>query len=148
ASFTAGAQAAADVLGHGTHVSGIIGARPVEGSGDFAGLAEGAEIMVIRVFPQNGDANQGDIAEAIQRLATENCDLINLSLGGAQASDIERDAVRMAAARGSLCIAAAGNSFGQPIMYPAAYPEVAAVSAIGVVGAYPPGTLEAQSLPA
>ncbi len=147
AQYDARPEAGADVLGHGTHVSGIIGARPVDGSGDYAGLAEGAEILMIRVFPKQGDANQGDIAEAIERLAMEKCDLINLSLGGAQPSDIERDAVRMATGMGSLCIAAAGNNFGQPIMYPAAYPEVAAISAVGVVGAYPPGTMEAQSLP-
>jgi subtilisin family serine protease len=147
AQFDSGAAAGADALGHGTHVAGIIGARPVADSGDYAGIASGADVSVIRVFPPQGEANQGDIAEAIERLATDGADLINLSLGGAQPSQIEQDAVRMAADLGTLCIAAAGNNMGQPIIYPAAYPEVAAVSAIGVVGAYPAGTLEAQSLP-
>jgi subtilisin family serine protease len=148
AQYEAGAPAGADALGHGTHVAGIIAARPVADSGDYAGIASGADVSVIRVFPPHGEANQGDIAEAIERLAVGGADLINLSLGGAQPSQIEQDAVRMAADLGALCIAAAGNNMGQPIIYPAAYPEVAAVSAIGVVGAYPAGTLEAQSLPA
>jgi subtilisin family serine protease len=147
AQYDGGVKAGADALGHGTHVAGIIAARPVADSGDYAGIASGADVSAIRVFPPQGDANQGDIAEAIERLAVGGADLINLSLGGAQPSQIEQDAVRMAADLGTLCIAAAGNNMGQPITYPAAYPEVAAVSALGVVGAYPPGTLEAQSLP-
>jgi len=147
AQYDASAKAGVDALGHGTHVAGIIAARPVADSGDYAGIASGADVSVIRVFPPQGDANQGDIAEAIERLAVDGVDLINLSLGGGQPSQIEQEAVRMAADLGTLCIAAAGNNMGQPIIYPAAYPEVAAVSAIGVVGAYPAGTLEALSLP-
>jgi hypothetical protein len=140
-------EAGLDAVGHGTHVSGIIAARPVQGSGDYVGIAQGADVVVIRVFPEQGNANQGDIAEAIQRLALDRVDVINLSLGGAQSSTIERDAVRMASNMGTLCIGAAGNNFGQPIMYPAGYPEVVSVSAVGVVGAYPAASMEAYSLP-
>jgi subtilisin family serine protease len=141
------AKAGLDVLGHGTHVSGIMAARPPQGSNDYAGVASGADVSVIRVFPPQGEANQGDIAEAIDLLSEQGADLINLSLGGPQPSEIERDALRAAVGRGTLCIGAAGNNFGQPVMYPSAYPEVASVSAIGLAGIYPAGSMEAQSLP-
>jgi subtilisin family serine protease len=137
-----------DVVGHGTHVSGIIGARPVEGSGDYCGIADGAEIICIRVFTREGETNQGDVAEAIDRLVLEHdVHLINLSLGGTQPSQIEQDALRTALIFGTLCIAASGNNFSQPVMYPGAYPEALAVSAVGRVGAYPPSSLEAHSCP-
>jgi subtilisin family serine protease len=137
-----------DVVGHGTHVSGLIRARPVEGSGDYCGIADGAEIFCVRVFTPDGQTNQGDVAEAIDRLVLEHdVHLINLSLGGTQPSQIEQDALRTALDYGTLCIAASGNSFSQPVMYPAAYPEAVAISAVGLVGVYPPGTMEAHSLP-
>jgi subtilisin family serine protease len=137
-----------DAVGHGTHVSGLIGARPVEGSGDYCGIADGAEIICVRVFTPEGTTNQGDVAEAIDRLVLEHdVHLINLSLGGPQPSQIEQDAVRTALDYGTLCIAASGNNFSQPVMYPGAYPETAAVSAVGLIGAYPPSSTAAHSLP-
>jgi hypothetical protein len=137
-----------DVLGHGSHVTGIMIARPVDGSGDYCGIADGAKVFSIRVFPPEGEASQADISEAIDRLVLDHqVDLINLSLGGRQPSQIEQDALRLALDRGTLCIASAGNDFGQPITYPAAHPEAVAVSAIGLAGIYPAGTMAAQSLP-
>lgn len=137
-----------DVVGHGSHVSGIIAARPVEGSGEFCGVVPGAEVMMIRVFDEDGGANQGDIAAAIQMLTDDHqVDLINMSLGSPPPSDIERDAILHAAERGVLCIASAGNTFAQPILFPAGYPEVAAVSAIGLLGQYPPGSAPSYCVP-
>ena len=142
------AKATKDSLGHGTHVTGLIGARPVDGSGDYAGIAPGADLAVIRVFDETGGAHQGDIAEAIDAMAIDfEADVINLSLGAAEPSMIERDAVIAAAERGSLCVASAGNGRGAPLSFPAGYPETIAVSALGVIGAAPQGTMAAASLP-
>jgi subtilisin family serine protease len=141
-------EAGRDVLGHGTHVSGIIAARPVEGSGDYCGIADGAEVLSVRAFTPEGETNQGDVAEAVDRLAIDKgVHLINLSLGGTQPSEIERDALVAAVNFGTLCIAAAGNSFSRPVMYPAAYNTAVTVSAVGLAGVYPAGTMAAQSLP-
>lgn len=136
-----------DVEMHGTHVSGIIGARPLEGSGDYAGLAPGVDLAVARVFKANGSANQGDIAAAVEALSCDHqVDLINLSLGGSP-SLIERDALTVALMKGTLCIAAAGNKHGAPVMSPAAYPECVAVSAVELHGFAPTGTLASMNLP-
>jgi subtilisin family serine protease len=146
--FQPGDAAGADAMNHGTHVCGIIAARPVDESADYCGIANAVQVVSMRVFDPVLVADQGDVAEAIDRLVFEHdVDIINLSLGGSQPSQIEQDAIRGAAAAGVLCVAAAGNSFGQPLMFPSAYPEAVAVSALGVAGLYPPGTMSAQMLP-
>lgn len=59
---------------------------------------------------------------------------------------ISSSAIRDALQRGTLCICSAGND-GGPINYPAAYPECAAVSAIGLIGWAPVGTFSANNRP-
>jgi hypothetical protein len=147
--YTSTPQAGLDSGEHGTHVCGILAARPIDESGDFGGLAAGASVSVIRVFPPDGSANQGDIADAIDMLAREHrVDLINLSLGGSAPSQIELDAIRAAAEQGALCIAAAGNTGGSSLLYPAAYPEVAAVAAVALVAASPTNATPTLCMPA
>jgi len=137
-----------DVQNHGTHVAGIIGARPAADSHDFIGLAHAAELYAARVFTATEDANQGDIAAAVDALAGEaGVDLINLSLAG-PASLIEQDAIVAALGLGTLCICAAGNFCGAPVAYPAAYPQSVAVSAVGLFGAWPsPSAAAAWNVP-
>jgi subtilisin len=138
--------AGADVDSHGSHVCGTIGARPLN-AGQFAGIAPGVTLISARVFPPNSGANQGDIVNAIDALSrTHQADLINLSLGAPQASQIEQDALRDALQRGTLCICAAANSAG-PVEWPAAFPETVAVSALGLLGWGPAGTLAAGRVP-
>ncbi|MEP5762588.1 MAG: S8 family serine peptidase [Litoreibacter sp.] len=140
--------ATADVRSHGTHVAGIIAARPVAGSGDYDGIASGADVAAIRVFDAEGGAHQGDIAEAIDAMAQDfEADLINLSLGSTEPSAIERDAVMAAFEVGCLAIASAGNDRGAPPLFPAAYPETIAVSALGLLGTSPPNTIAGASAP-
>lgn len=140
---------ATDVAEHGTHTTGIIGARPSK-AGDFAGMAAGCDLHHARVFKGEGPDDgptQADIINAIDSLSRDHeCDLINMSLGGGPASQAEEDAIRDAFERGTLCICSAGNDAG-PINFPAAYPECAAVSAIGKIGWAPPGTFSADNRP-
>ncbi len=139
------AAAGKDVDAHGTHVSGIIGARHRERS-EFQGIAPASTLTSLRVFPDAAGANQGDIAQAIEILSKDHAaDLINMSLGG-PASDILHDAIIDAFERGTLSIAAAGNSAG-PVEFPAGHPEVVAVAALGVLGLAPDGSLAAARVP-
>jgi len=147
-SYDSSDQAGRDALGHGTHVCGIIAARPVEGSGDYCGIADGARVISIRVFGPDSNSNQGDVAQAIDHLVfDQEVDLINMSLGGNQPSQIERESIQAAADGGTLCVAAVGNGFGQALMFPSAYDETVAVSALGMLGAYPSGTMAARCIP-
>jgi subtilisin family serine protease len=148
------ADAALDVADHGTHVTGIIGAKPASGSNDFGGIAAGADVYVARVYAGNGPGGQegiassGDIASAIDALATtQQVDVMNLSLGGPDASQIEADAIMTAIEAGVLVFCASGNGNGAPIIYPAAAPGAVAVSALGIQGTVPPGSVDALSVP-
>ena len=140
---------AKDVVEHGTHTTGIIGARPSKPS-DYAGIAVGCDLFHARVFKGEGPKDgptQADIINAIDSLSRDHqCDLINMSLGGGPSSGAEEDAIKDAAERGTLCICSAGNDNG-PIEFPGAYPECEAVSAIGKVGWAPPGTFSADNRP-
>lgn len=142
------APAGRDVDSHGSHVSGTIGARPTDATG-YIGIARGADLICVRIFPDaDSGANQGDIANAIDYLsAVERADLINLSLGAPVGSQIEHDAIIDAYERGTLCVCAAGNEAG-PVGYPAAFPECAAISALGQLGTTPEGSLSATRVPA
>ncbi|MEO1700342.1 MAG: S8 family serine peptidase [Planctomycetota bacterium] len=135
-----------DARDHGSHVCGIIGARPPAGSGGYVGLASDADVVSARVFGETQNANQGDIAHAIEFLAeVEAADLINMSLGG-PSSRIEADAIATAVEFGTLSICAAGNE-GGAVSFPAALPDTAAVSALGVNGTVPSGSIDGMNVP-
>ena len=133
-----------DVAEHGTHVAGIIGARPSELT-DYAGVAPGVELVVVRVYPgggpvgaESGFTNNGDIAQAITRLSVdEGCDIINLSSSGPLPSDIETDRITAAFNSGTLLVCSAGNGGGPPVLYPAASPVVVGVAAMGILNTTP-----------
>jgi Subtilase family len=133
----------ADVEHHGTAVAGLIASR-IRSARDLTGIVPGVDLFTIRVFPRDGEANQADVAAAIDRLVDEHqVDLVNLSLCGTEMSELERDAIAHACAKGTLCICAAGNDAG-PICYPASYPEAVSVAALGKTAWGPPGSIAAQ----
>jgi len=141
------ARQATDVAEHGTHTTGLIGARPTN-AGDYGGMAPGCILFHVRVFASEEDGpSQADLINAIDTLSRDfQCDLINMSLGGGPPSGAEQDCIRDALERGTLCICSAGNDAG-PVNYPAAYPECVSVSALGKVGWAPDGTFSAGNRP-
>ncbi|MBR0719204.1 S8 family serine peptidase [Bradyrhizobium liaoningense] len=143
------AAQAVDVAEHGTHTSGIIGARPSK-AGDYTGMAPACNLFHARVFKGEGEhdgPSQADLITAIDTLSRDHhCDLINMSLGGGPQSKAEEDCIRDALERGTLCICSAGNDSG-PVNFPGAYPECVSVSALGQVGWAPPGTFSAGNRP-
>jgi subtilisin family serine protease len=118
---------ASDDQGHGTHVAGILAAAMDNGHGSV-GIAPGVRIMPVKVINASGSGLWSDIAQGIVYAADHGAQIINLSLGGPVASQVLSDAVRYAAERGAFLVAAAGNAASSSPFYPAAYPEVLAVS--------------------
>ena len=118
-----------DTFGHGCAVSGVIAANIDNGEG-IAGVAPNAQIMPLRVLDGQGVGTYSDVAAAIVYAADQGADVINLSLGGPNASSLLADAVRYAVQRDVLVIAAAGNTGREGVLYPAAYSEVIAVGSI------------------
>jgi subtilisin family serine protease len=87
------------------------------------------DLYAVKVLNDAGWGYMSDIIEGIMWAATNNMNVINLSLGASTGSQSMHDAVVAAKNAGVVVIAAAGNN-GGAVGYPAAYPEVIAVSAI------------------
>jgi subtilisin family serine protease len=126
--------------GHGTHVAGIIAARP--GFGGPPGVAPDATLVSYRVFPDNPTGPKGAenavIIDSIRAAIDDGCHILNLSIEG---PGLREDGVRTAISdawnQGVICVAAAGNGFGNPVSYPAALAHCVAVTAVGRDGAFP-----------
>lgn len=127
----------ADLSNHGTHVAGIIGARPRH-AGQYGGIAPGVDLVAVRVFTSANDTNQASIAGGVEECATRHgIDLLNLSLGSEEPSRILNDAIHHAYEHGVLCICSVGNS-GSSVSWPAGFKATIGVSALGVEGWGPP----------
>lgn len=98
-----------DFNGHGTHVSGTIGAEANNGKG-IAGLCWNAKIMAVRVLGLDGGTT-ADIAKGIQFARYNGAKVINMSLGGAsEGYDAVLDqAMTDATNAGVFIVSAAGN---------------------------------------
>jgi thermitase len=99
---------AQEVVGHGTHVSGII---------DL--VAPQAEIMPLRVLDREGYGTTFHIAEATAYAEANEADVINLSLGTPGWSRLLREKIDEAIAGGVVVVAAAGNYNSFEPQYPA-----------------------------
>lgn len=95
---------------HGTHVSGIIGAKRGNGVG-IDGIADNVEIMTLRAVP-DGDEHDKDIALAIRYAVDNGAKVINMSFGKSFSPEKHwvDDAFKYAAKHGVLLVHAAGNS--------------------------------------
>ncbi|MFW6021986.1 MAG: S8 family peptidase [Halanaerobiaceae bacterium] len=115
---------------HGSHVAGIIAATANNGQG-ISGLARNIKIMPVRVIDSGGSGGYSNLIAGIHWAVDNGADIINLSLAGNRNSRSLRDAVKYAVNRGTTIIASAGNNGSSPILYPAKYPEVISVGAVG-----------------
>ncbi|HXL33745.1 MAG TPA: S8 family serine peptidase [Gemmatimonadales bacterium] len=134
----------ADFGGHGLHVAGTIGAVGNDVLG-VTGVNWTVRIRPIRVLGVAGFGETYDIAQGVLYAAGLPADnggggtvqpstgarIINLSLGGPDDDPIFHDAVISATNAGALIVAAAGNDGTSVPEFPAAYPEVLAVAAVG-----------------
>ena len=113
---------------HGTAVSSVIGA-PANGVG-LVGVYPQADLAMADASPAGVLLTTSEVA-GIAAGARRGPGVINLSLGSEQLDSVERDAVFGAVARGSIVVAAAGNSRaqGNPLTYPASLPHVLTVGA-------------------
>ncbi len=117
-----------DDNGHGTFTAGIVAARGNNGLG-VAGVSWEARLMPVKILDQDG---RGPVSASVQglRYAVENgANVINVSAGVPVPSQTMEAAIAYAIGRGVTVVAAAGNGRDEVPQYPAAYPNVIAVSA-------------------
>jgi subtilisin family serine protease len=117
-----------DDNGHGTHVAGIIAAVGNNGL-DVAGVCWNARIMPLKMLDAGGDGTSADAAPAIYYAVANGADVISLSWGSDEDSQVIKDALAYARRQGVLVVAAAGNQGADMSFYPASYPGVIAVAA-------------------
>jgi hypothetical protein len=106
---------------HGTMVA-MVAAAANDSSGTV-GIAYGATIMAIRADEPDtcaaDDCSFGDVSDGINWAVDHGATVINISLGGANATPDEIDAVKNASAAGVVVVIAAGNSGGnRPDLFP------------------------------
>ena len=133
--------------GHGVHVAGTMGAVGNDRIG-VTGVNWNVKIRPVRALGVGGFGEFYDIAQGILYAAGLPADngtggtvrapsgakIINLSLGGPDTDTTLHSAIIAAANTGALIVAAAGNAGTAAPHYPAAYPEVLAVAAVGPDG--------------
>ena len=129
-----------DTIAHGSHCAGVIAG--LDSTTGIRGFAPEAEIHACKLFP-GGQISQ--LIEALEYCIEKQIDVINLSLGGALASEALEQQILRAKQAGIACIVAAGNSSG-PVQYPASSPNVMAVAAIGRLNEFPPDSYHTQSV--
>jgi len=131
-----------DTDGHGTAVAGQIAARAVPGSG-VVGLAPEAMVLPVRVFVADDEQAVRDgvgpradrVAAGIRHAADHGARVVNVSMSTTEDSPELRSAVQDATRAGALVVASVGNrgasgAAADSPRYPAAYPEVLAVTAV------------------
>ena len=136
-----GKPAGEDDNGHGSHVAGT--AAAIDNGAGVVGVAPGARIWSVKVLNKFGSGSIGGVIAGIDwvtRYASE-IESANMSLGATGTSNSLRTALANSVAAGIFYAVAAGNGnrdvYGPDGTFntgddsiPAAYPEVAAVSAL------------------
>jgi len=115
-----------DTHGHGSHISGIIGASAANGIG-LSGVCPRVRIMALKYYDSSGAGfnNLQNTVKAFHYANKMGAHIINYSGGGAEAATAERMALEDSRSKGILIVAAAGNDGrSNDIMpyYPASYP--------------------------
>ena len=111
--------------GHGTFVAGVIRC-----------LAPHADVMVSNIFQVAGSVLESDLVAELDRALAWGADVFNLSITAATRLNLSMLSFdnfrrRLQQYKGAVCIVAAGND-GSPVpVYPAAYPEMLSVGALG-----------------
>ncbi|KAI9047025.1 hypothetical protein LZ554_009099 [Drepanopeziza brunnea f. sp. 'monogermtubi'] len=100
--------------GHGTHVAGIVGMIPLNGTGfDIVGVAPEASIYAYRVFGCNGDSGSYLVLAAMSKALEDGVDVLSMSFGGGMTSwlseDIYQSVVTNLKNAGVSVMAASGN---------------------------------------
>ena len=127
--FVAGNTDTHDIYGHGTAIAGIAGAIGNSGIG-VAGVAWSNTIMPLVVLDSSGYGTVANVASAITYAADHGAKVINISLAFNGSTSTLQNAVNYAWNHGVVIVAAAANASTNTPYYPAALPNVIAVSAV------------------
>jgi subtilisin family serine protease len=116
-----GDSAVSDATGHGTFVASLAAGSITNGSA-LSGFGGDAKLMIVQANRSTNAFNDVDEAAGIVWAVDNGAKIVNLSIGGAETSQVERDAIDYAISHGVLLVVAGGNSgqSGNVPSYPAA----------------------------
>lgn len=118
-----------DTNGHGTAVSGIIGAVADNNTGG-AGIAPECDMYMLKVVSDAGKITTYSQAVAVGRaVEIYDVDVINISIGGVNYSEYYENSINQALKNGVAVVCAAGNDGLGASLYPAAYKGAISVAA-------------------
>jgi subtilisin family serine protease len=106
---------------HGTHVAGIAAAETNNSEG-IAGVAWNCKVLPVKVADKEGMGFYSTLIEGLVWAADQNVQVINLSMGGEEAADSLRAAVKYVYDKNVVIVVSAGNE-GNSVLYPAAYDD-------------------------
>ncbi|MDO8663912.1 MAG: S8 family peptidase, partial [Candidatus Wildermuthbacteria bacterium] len=115
-----------DDNGHGTHVAGI--AAAIDNTIGVIGVGPKIDLYAVKVLDRRGSGYLSDVIEGLDWAIQNGMQVVNMSLGTTANILSFQEAVQRVNAAGIVQVVAAGNNGGS-VLYPAAYPEVIAVSA-------------------
>jgi type VII secretion-associated serine protease mycosin len=138
---------------HGTWMASLIAGHGHGGDAGMIGIAPQAHVLSVRTIAdpdepgyasfRNKPEYQSSLPKAIRYAADHGVSVINMSLGGPNASEADRAAVAYAIDKGVTVVASAGNDGDSKspkkvdrdglvrLSYPAAFPGVIGVAAVG-----------------
>ncbi|MCW2916567.1 MAG: peptidase and in kexin sedolisin [Actinomycetia bacterium] len=130
---------ARDCVGHGTEIAGIIAAKDLRKQRvPFLGVAPMVHLMSFKMAITDSDNDPHFLAQAIRDAADRGARIMNIS-SQTPNYDYLKSAVEYAQRKGTLIVAAAGNTApekkdSEQALYPASYPGVISVGAIDSQG--------------
>jgi subtilisin family serine protease len=113
---------------HGTHVAGLIIGRG-NGRTTPQGLLPDTKLLSIQVGSSVGMSSE-QLAQAIDLAIQRDAKIINISQGAIESTPVLELSVQNALSKGTIIVAAAGNDNSKKNDYPAAFPDVIAVSTL------------------
>jgi len=124
--FVIDSRGVTDDAGHGTHVSGIIGAQGNNASG-YAGVDWNCRLMICKVLNTYSSGYYSWWSQAIHYAVDNGANIINMSLGGQEFSRTLEEAVDYARQHNVLVVASMQNANSSIVYYPAGHAAAFAV---------------------
>jgi serine protease AprX len=128
-----------DHVGHGTHVSGIIGGNGYDSGGQYIGVAPNSLIVSVKIADAAGGANEGDVISGLEWVLQANqhgmhIRIVSLSLASTVPQSYQSSALDAEVERlwhhGITVVAAAGNGIGAVLYAPGNDPMAITVGSI------------------
>ena len=121
-----------DSTGHGTHCVGLVSAQ--KNTDGVTGVAPRAKVISIKVMGKDNHGTVHMLRDGLRKAIDLDVDIINLSLGTKTHPGPEVELLLdEAEEKGILVVAASGNENG-PVLFPARFDNVVAVSGIDEAG--------------